>query len=160
MGKTISRRKLRKIKAKAELVTEVEYQQVVTGKMRDKIHLQFAYAEAFLKRRVKESRLNALSSKIENAKKLGYTEVSWQSVDYDIDVLITEYNLEAFYYKQLLRDEVSLKDKLLKYGFTEEEISLIQSGKLLKGEKEFESAEKKLEDIKKKSRIGEIEYSG
>lgn len=151
MGKTLSKRKIEKVKAKAELVSEVEYQEVVTGKIRDKVHLQYKYAEAYLKRMLKEAKLKSLGDKIEIAKKDKSTIISWQSVEYDTDVLITEYNLESFYYKQLLRDEVSLKDKLLKYGFSEEEILQIHSGKLLKGEKELEDSEKKIKNMKKKT---------
>lgn len=140
MGKKHSKRKLR---ARAVKVRDSEYQQEIRNKLKERLQRQDAYCEIRLRRHCKEAKTMALGETLGFANKEDVREVRWLGIDYPINILITEWRLEMFYLKKLLRQEIYLKQALFNDGLTEKDIRKVLQGKYKKDEDKIDKAEKK-----------------
>lgn len=125
-------------KAMAVPYTKEEEQEIITGKLRDRIHRQNDYREGFLKRLVKQARLEHINRLIDEANTAFKDEVVWLGISYPVSILMAEYNLELHYYKIALMNEKYLYKALRNDGLSDEDIKLVQAGNYIKDERNLD----------------------
>ena len=125
-------------KAMAVPYTKEEEQEIITGKLRDRLHRQNDYREGFLKRLVKQARLEHIHKLIDEANTALKDEIVWLGISYPVSILMAEYNLELHYYKTALMNEKYLYKALRNDGLSDEDIKLVQAGNYIKDEKKLD----------------------
>ena len=125
-------------KAMAIPYTDEEAKEIITGKLRDRLHRQNDYRESYLKRLVKQTRLTHINGLIDKANAEFKKEVVWLGISYPVSILMAEYNLELHYYKTACMNEKYLYKALLNDGLSDEDIQLVQRGTYVKDEKKLD----------------------
>jgi hypothetical protein len=112
-------------KARAMSYDEQEKQDIITGKMVERVQLQRKFRGAYLLRLMKEARLFDMRERITNADQIKKEEVDWLGYYYSLDHIKAVYNYEVFELKTLISNEVYLKQGLMNVGFNDEQLDNI-----------------------------------
>lgn len=120
MGRKMSRRN----KAGFVKVDKTEYLKEISGKLREQLYRQKKYASINLALGSKAAQLKEFNKQIEDKQKYGLPiKIKWHGMEYPLDVLIADFNISLFQYKELLSELKYLEQALKNDGLTDEQIS-------------------------------------
>ena len=135
--------------AKAVKVSPEQYQQEMTGKLRDKIGRQNEYMQLNLNANMKITRLKWMRKQIDSNK------IEWKIYEspMPLDMMVCQYDMELYEYKRILTRLEYLKQALKNDGMTPEDINKLERGEYVKDEK-------KLKEIDLNEKEQKPEYVG
>jgi hypothetical protein len=149
-----------------------EIQQIIRGKLRDRIHKQRDYREYVLIRIKKQEKLKYLNDMIKLAiakeKELGEAIVEFGGFDMSLGWAKAEYNHQYHLYINTIREEQRLYDFLTKSfknggcAMTKKEMKLVMQGKYKKEFKDIDTdpRPKSQRNGKKKKKDKKLDYVG
>lgn len=125
-------------KVGAVQVSDAEYQEVISGKLRERVQRQNMYRKAYLLRIFYGQELIEYERQMQS----GTISIQWRGMTCPLEILKADFNLLLHNYKESIRNEKYLEQALKNDGLSDADIKLVIDGKYVKDEQIVEKLDK------------------
>lgn len=135
-------------RAKAIKASQGEIDDIITGKLAERVKLQEGFKSSYYLRVLIQERLKDMKDRIEDAEKHKSHVVDWMGFQYSVEHLRASYNKELFVdYAQAISNENYLRQALVKVGFDEKQLlAIVFKHELVKDHKQLQRMEKEYDN--------------
>jgi len=111
--------------------TEEEVRLEIEGKVRERLHIQENFNEAYVTRLLMEARMKDMGDRIEECVSNKESSIDWMGFKYSLEHMKAVLRKEFFDLKRVIRQEEYFRDQLARLGFKQEDFNNIIQGKYI-----------------------------